>query len=118
VFAVVGQSAARVTTREPLSVGANLEQVRALGYVAPVAGALDVAHSRGLVHRDVKPANVLIAREPDADPRYSLTKVVASPFGRTVSFSTRLGRGGPIRQEMIVTSRGRILAVVPVPQSH
>jgi serine/threonine protein kinase len=38
---------------------------RAAAIISPVASALDTAHAAGLIHRDVKPANMLVDVRPD-----------------------------------------------------
>jgi serine/threonine protein kinase/streptogramin lyase len=44
-----------------------LEPGRAAALVGQVAQALDAAHAKGLIHRDVKPANILITHEAGAE---------------------------------------------------
>lgn len=64
---------------------------RAVSIVGQIAGALDAAHSDGLVHRDVKPANVLVTG--DADFVYLADFGVAYATG---SSHTLTATGSPI----------------------
>ncbi|XXX72623.1 serine/threonine-protein kinase [Sorangium sp. So ce134] len=47
--------------REMLAGGARLDVVRALHYAIQIADALSTAHEAELVHRDVKPENILVS---------------------------------------------------------
>ena len=71
-----------------------LEAEQALSVLRPVALALDAAHAHGLVHRDVKPGNILIQRSAAGE----IDHVYLSDFGiaKSSSFSGLTRAGGLI----------------------
>jgi WD40 repeat protein len=70
--------------------GGRLDAADAIGILAQVASALDAAHARGLVHRDVKPSNALLdtGARPDGSDH-----VYLADFGITKRVSEETGVG-------------------------
>ena len=80
---VAGTDAGRFL-REQFPGGMPLDEVAAI--IGAVASALDYAHHRGLLHRDVKPANILLA-----DPDGGLRRVFLADFGIARSIDDAAG---------------------------
>ncbi|WP_264002142.1 serine/threonine-protein kinase [Mycolicibacterium diernhoferi] len=73
--------------------GQRYPQGMPVGHVLPivtaVAGALDYAHKKGLLHRDVKPANIIVADLDADDPKVFLADFgIARPLDDTSGITT------------------------------
>ena len=75
--------------------GTPVSYVEAARLLLPVAQALEYAHGRGIVHRDVKPANILITDNHDRMlSDFGIAKMLDLEEGNTLT-GTNVGIGTP-----------------------
>ncbi len=79
-----------ITLKEYMKRKGVLSQNEALDFTRQIASALEHAHSKGIIHRDIKPHNIIITNE-------GVLKVTDFGLARAVSGSTNVaGTGGAI----------------------
>ncbi len=81
-----------------LVAGVRFEPLGVIGLLRPIADALDYAHSRATIHRDVKPANILLAND-------GRTLLTGFGLGTVASFNTGPGAGGPVAPDYVAPER-------------
>jgi serine/threonine-protein kinase len=87
------------TLREILGTRRRLTPVEALAIAEQMLAAIAAAHRAGLVHRDVKPENVLVAEAPSGGSGNlvdSVVKVTDFGLAQAVQAATEAADGGPL----------------------
>jgi serine/threonine-protein kinase len=94
------------TLRDLIRTEAPMAPARALAVLEPVLAALAAAHAAGLVHRDVKPENVLLAddgRVKVAD--FGLARAVNAETQHTATGGVLIGTVSYLSPELVVDGR-------------
>lgn len=94
------------TLRDVIRAQAPMPPARALQILDPVLSALAAAHHAGLVHRDVKPENVLIAEDGTVKVAdFGLARAVSAETQNTATGGVLIGTVSYLSPELVVDGR-------------
>lgn len=97
------------TLRDVIRKESPMAPLRALALLEPVVSALAAAHRAGLIHRDVKPENVLIADEAHGGgvkvADFGLAKAVSADTQHTATGGVLIGTVSYLAPELVVDGR-------------
>ena len=71
--------------RRPLGAGRRFEAAETLAIAEPVADALDYAHRMGVLHRDVKPENILFSQGHPIVADFGIAKAISTAGGANIT---------------------------------
>jgi serine/threonine-protein kinase len=92
---IEGQDLASILQRTPI-----LDPVRVADIMAQVLAALSVAHQQGVVHRDMKPGNVMLIEKSDDDGAiHDVVKVCDFGLAKILDANLEDDKGAPLTRQ-------------------